>query len=132
MLQFVDLLVNLLCDLRVRVTDAYRDNAAEEIQVFVPVYVEHELIFGMTQNQRVFEVVEDRREQMAFVREYDLVFRHMRPVYGKCGLDCDSGDHILRSAAQKGRYVVDNGIEQSRARFPGRPSKVRRDDAPRS
>ena len=52
------------------------ENAAEEVQILVAVRVPDELIFGMIQNQRLLEVMEDGREQKILIGENDFFFGH--------------------------------------------------------
>jgi hypothetical protein len=75
-LQLIDLGVNAAVHEVVAVADADGDDAAEEIEVLVAIGIPNVLIFGMRDDQRFPEVIEDRREEEFFLREKDFLFRH--------------------------------------------------------
>ncbi len=74
--QPVHLLVDRAVDTVVGMADANGDNAAEEVQVLIPVGVPDVLVLGAYEDQRPAEVVKHGREQMVLVRKQYLVFGH--------------------------------------------------------
>jgi hypothetical protein len=76
-LQLVDLRVHLLVHGFVAVTHAHRYDAAEEIEILVPVRVPNVLVFGARDNERVFEVIENRGEKKLLPGQNDFLFRHL-------------------------------------------------------
>ena len=64
--------VNLI----VAVADADGDDAAEEIEILVAVGVPDVLIFRARHDQRLLEIMKDRREKEFFIGKNDFVFCH--------------------------------------------------------
>ena len=92
----------------VAVADADGDDAAEEIEVLVAIGVPDVLIFGMRDDQRFLEVMEDRREEEFFLREKDFLFRHeLMPL----------PDHRTCRGGGRGRTARSCGLRRS---CPGR------------
>ncbi len=81
MLQLVDLLMHLLIHRFIAMADADGHDAAEEIEVLIPVDVPDVLIFRLGHHQRLFEIVKNAGKQMLLIRENDFLFGHgwLRP-----------------------------------------------------
>ena len=76
MLEPIHLLVYRPVHLLIAVTDAHRQDAAEEIQILVAVGIPNVLVFRSGQHKRLAEVVENRREQAFLVGQNDFLLGH--------------------------------------------------------
>src|SRR5471030_157497 len=75
-LQLVHLLVDLGIHLLVTMAHAYRNNAAEEVQILMAVGIPHILILGVRDHHRFLVVMKNRRKQVFLISENDFVFCH--------------------------------------------------------
>ena len=98
MFQLVDLRVYFLVYGFIAVAHAHRNDAAEEVEILVAVRIPDVLIFRVRDDQRFFEVMEDRREKKLPLGEKDFLFRHGRSYYRatrpmQSGLKCSKIRH---------------------------------------
>ena len=75
-LEFIKLRFDFGVNFIVAVANADGEDAAEEIEVLVAVGIPDELVFGAFDDERVFEVMEDRGEEEFFLGEDDFLFGH--------------------------------------------------------
>ena len=80
-LEFIELGMDFGIDFIVTMADADGEDATEEIEILVAIGIPDELVFGAFDDERVFEIVEDRREEEFFLREDDFLFSHHRDTF---------------------------------------------------
>ena len=80
-LEFIDLGMDFGVDLIVAMADADSEDATEEIEILVAIGIPDKLVFGAFDHERVFEIVEDGREEEFFLREDDFLFSHHRDTF---------------------------------------------------
>ncbi len=68
--------MDLAIHLVVAMADADGDNAAEEIEILVPVRIPDVLVFAARDHERVFVVMKNGRIKVVTMSEQDLFFSH--------------------------------------------------------
>src|ERR1035438_8736981 len=83
-LQCIQLAMDFGVDLLIAVAHADGDDAAQKIQVLIAVGVPDVLILGARYDERLLEVMKNRRKQIFLVGENDFVFGHGSGLYQGC------------------------------------------------
>ena len=118
--------INLLLDLRrhlfVRVADADGDDAAQKVEVLLPVYVPHVLVLRMIDHQRVFVVGGDAVEKVFLLFANDFVFGHGVLRSSQFTVDSNPGVRLLSYGQQAlDRYVLVDILPMDANSFSNKP-----------